>query len=808
MLRLYLQAPFAAFRTFTAGWYRPTAGFLTPSAAYGLALNLAGIETRRDDGLSAMTVTRFGLPPARIALGAVADDHGAAPDRPDDLPAAPQLPGRGLGQGAQGRRQGEQVQHHARPPRVPRRPPRHRRPRLPRAPRDRGPRSARRRRRDVPDGRPRYGLPFLGDNAFLIDKLKVSTSRSPPSGIAASAARADAGPVPYSTRLTTWVDRQDMSRTRSALFAPLGDGERGDPRGGLDARSSPPPEPTPPAEATREERMTHDRRDPRPAPAGHVPPRPGLLPAPLLPDRGRGAPGRRTPPSTPAASCTPRSPPTRTASGPSSNWPTRRSGLVGKVDAIRRRDGSLIPYEHKRGKARRDGKAAEAWPSDRLQVVAYAVLIESATGQAVPEGRVRYHADNVTVRVPIDDAARADLAEAIATARRLRESTERPPVAENERLCVRCSLAPVCLPEEVRQADDPEPRAGPALPARPRRRQPPRRHRRAPGRPQPARPSSSRRPTASRPPSTPIREVDSLLLHGYAQVTTQALDLCVDRDVPVHWLTTSGHHTASLTATAGQVQRRVRQYRALADEATCLRLAKALARAKVEGQHRYLLRGSRGDDAARDAMLADLVPLRSALASIDAAADRDSLRGLEGSAAVGYFRGLARLLAPSVPEIAPLHDPDPPAAARPLQRPARVRLRPAPHGRDAGDPGRRAWSRRSGFFHTPRSAAYPLVLDLMELFRVPLWDMVLVGSLNRGQWDPDADFVATKAKVWLSDAGRKKAIGLFEARLDETWKHPVIGYSLSYARALELEARLLEKEWSGEPGLFARMRLR
>ena len=108
-----------------------------------------------------------------------------------------------------------------------------------------------------------------------------------------------------------------------------------------------------------------------------------------------------------------------------------------------------------------------------------------------------------------------------------------------------------------------------------------------------------------------------------------------------------------------------------------------------------------------------------------------------------------------------------------------------------------------GFFHTPRSAAYPLVLDLMELFRVPLWDMVQVGSLNRGQWDPEADFVATKAKVWLSDAGRKKAIGLFEARLDETWKHPVIGYSLSYARAMELEARLLEKEWSGEPGLFA-----
>src|SRR5262249_35236145 len=113
-----------------------------------------------------------------------------------------------------------------------------------------------------------------------------------------------------------------------------------------------------------------------------------------------------------------------------------------------------------------------------------------------------------------------------------------------------------------------------------------------------------------------------------------------------------------------------------------------------------------------------------------------------------------------------------------------------------------------GFFHTPRSAAYPLILDLMELFRVPLWDLVVIGSLNRGQWDPHADFEVTRTKDWLSDAGRPKAIARFEARLQETWKHPVLKYSLSYLRTLELEARLLEKEWTGEPGLFAQARLR
>src|SRR5207244_10571022 len=68
------------------------------------------------------------------------------------------------------------------------------------------------------------------------------------------------------------------------------------------------------------------------------------------------------------------------------------------------------------------------------------------------------------------------------------------------------------------------------------------------------------------------------------------------------------------------------------------------------------------------------------------------------------------------------------------------------------------------FFHTPRSAAYPLVLDLMELFRVPLWDMVLVGSLNRGQWDVEADFSVTRTQVWLSEDGRRKAIGLLDRK--------------------------------------------
>jgi CRISPR-associated protein Cas1 len=113
-----------------------------------------------------------------------------------------------------------------------------------------------------------------------------------------------------------------------------------------------------------------------------------------------------------------------------------------------------------------------------------------------------------------------------------------------------------------------------------------------------------------------------------------------------------------------------------------------------------------------------------------------------------------------------------------------------------------------GVLHQPRSAAYPLVLDLMELFRVPVVDMAVLGAVNRRSFDPAEDFEVTKAKVWLSEVGRKKMIEVYERRKNEEYRHDVVDYSLSYARMMELEVRLLEKEWSGEPGLFARFRIR
>ncbi|MCS7269973.1 MAG: CRISPR-associated protein Cas4, partial [Gemmataceae bacterium] len=139
---------------------------------------------------------------------------------------------------------------------------------------------------------------------------------------------------------------------------------------------------------------------------------------------------------------------------------SERLGLVGRADCLQRHDGSLIPYELKRGRPYyNDQNQPMPWPGDRLQVIAYALLLEEVTGQPVPEARIRYHGANVTVRIPIDEAARADFQTALDLAHRLQQLPHRPPVADNPKLCEKCSLAPVCLPEEVRlqQNDDHQP---------------------------------------------------------------------------------------------------------------------------------------------------------------------------------------------------------------------------------------------------------------------------------------------------------------------------------------------------------------
>ncbi|MGO8752716.1 MAG: type I-MYXAN CRISPR-associated endonuclease Cas1 [Thermoguttaceae bacterium] len=485
-----------------------------------------------------------------------------------------------------------------------------------------------------------------------------------------------------------------------------------------------------------------------------------------------------------------------------------RWGLFGKVDAVRRRDGVWVAIEHKRGRCRRDEDGhPQAWPSDRIQAVAYAVLLEEGLAEPIPQARIRYHADGVTAFVEIDDAARRDLETAVQRARELRRNVQRPPVAENENLCPRCSLAPVCLPEEERLAEEED--AAEHEPPRlfPSRREEqtlhivsPRAHLGRSG-------AALLLTNEDEKQKIPVEQLDSVVIHGYGQVSTQAIHLCAQHGVAVQWFTMGGKFAAGTACSPGRVQQRLRQYTGLADPAMRLDLARRLVAAKIDTQRRYVLRASRAQVAYRAWCRPRLVQMLAVLGDVPKAESAASLLGLEGIAARAYFECLRVLVDAAVPE-----------ELRPdgrNRRPPRDRFNCL---LSFGYALLQSLIHRTilavglepalGFYHQPRTAAPPLVLDLMEPFRTLLWDIPLIGSLNRGQWNVTDDFSVTPGQVWLSDPGRRKAIELFEQRLTESYRHPHTGQSLSYARIVELETRLLEKEWTGCPGLFARMRLR
>ena len=480
-------------------------------------------------------------------------------------------------------------------------------------------------------------------------------------------------------------------------------------------------------------------------------------------------------------------------------------GIRGKVDFARYRDGQLVAVEHKKGRSRGD----DAWETDKLQVTAYAVLLSEHFGRPVPEGRIRYHASSKTVRVAVDDAARERLRRAVARARELSLSLERPPVTDNENLCAKCSLAPVCLPEESRLAaavDTADDTAGASKPRRLFPKDDTRRILHVVDRDAQVKRSGLQlvvRNSNGEEKKFPGMDVGAVILHGSAQITSQAIHFAVANDIAVHWISGGGWYVGGVAPPAG-TQRRLRQYRALQDDDLRLRLVRRLAEAKVENQLRFITRQSRTRNA-RDEAEKFLNAMRNQLREARCCADADALRGCEGIAARNYFSALALLLDPE---------------ENLMTFSGRSRRPPRDGFNAALSFGYGLLYREVmaviiavgldstiGFFHAPRTAAHPLALDLMELFRTTLWDMPLVASVNRRQWTGE-HLAAGKKQVWLSDEGKRLAVSLFEQRKQETWKHPVLGYSLSYARAIELEARLLEKEWSGEEGLFARMRLR
>ncbi|MCA9047317.1 MAG: type I-MYXAN CRISPR-associated protein Cas5/Cmx5/DevS [Planctomycetaceae bacterium] len=232
MISLYLEAPFAACRTFTAGWYRPTAPYLTPSAVYGLLLNVAQVESRlreeddRHDGSAAATLMMPGLPEAELAIGVPeVQVRGGRAGTP--IPAECLFPRvhstfqqlHNYPVGASGKDRAAACKgnkYNITPVR------REYLSNVRAVVNLRGNDELQQRVLEGLSGKlnsGRYGVPFLGDNSFLPDRMEPLKEPVPVRWYERVTTSA-VGIQDHAARLTISIDRADLSKTSSALFAP------------------------------------------------------------------------------------------------------------------------------------------------------------------------------------------------------------------------------------------------------------------------------------------------------------------------------------------------------------------------------------------------------------------------------------------------------------------------------------------------------------------------------------------------------------------------------------------------------------
>jgi CRISPR-associated protein Cas1 len=143
----------------------------------------------------------------------------------------------------------------------------------------------------------------------------------------------------------------------------------------------------------------------------------------------------------------------------------------------------------------------------------------------------------------------------------------------------------------------------------------------------------------------PCLKLDTVLIYGNVQVTTQALFEMLDHGIELAFFSLSGKLRGQLTPPkAKNVFLRMRQYEAVKSETVCLPIARAIVAAKISNSMALLRRYRKSNPEG--------VPLETlqTLSRFSEEAERslslERLRGMEGTAAARYFQTLGNLLPP------------------------------------------------------------------------------------------------------------------------------------------------------------------
>lgn len=488
------------------------------------------------------------------------------------------------------------------------------------------------------------------------------------------------------------------------------------------------------------------------------------------------------------------------------------------MDLIEVEDGSVTPVDYKHGKPSEKNDALELWPTDRVQLSVQGLILRE-NGYRCEAGVVYYASTKQRVRVQFTDAVIAEALTAIGEAWRVaRERVIPGPLVDSPK-CAGCSLAPICLPDEVnrleREESGPEPdqlMLFAAAEAGAPRKSATRETRRL------MTPRDDLRPVYLNTPGLrvgksgallQVKERDALVqeirmneicqlnLMGNIQVSTQAVQALCEEEIPVCWFSMGGWFYGITTGLSTKnVFLRQRQFAMAAEVWFCRRVARALVAGKIRNQRTFLLRNHVEPEAAA------LQEMKDMAGRAEESNSMEELLGLEGNAARVYFGAFQGLIKAEGDEQAPrMYRMDFAGRNRRPPRDAVNALLSLGYSLLSKDLTIACYAAgfdpMMGFYHQPRFGRPALALDLMEPFRPLVVDSAVVTAINT-KMVTARDFVSAGEAVSLTTEGRKGFYRAYELRMDTLVTHPIFGYRVSYRRLLEVQVRLLAKVLEGE----------
>ncbi|MCA9312398.1 MAG: CRISPR-associated endonuclease Cas1 [Phycisphaerales bacterium] len=268
-----------------------------------------------------------------------------------------------------------------------------------------------------------------------------------------------------------------------------------------------------------------------------------------------------------------------------------------------------------------------------------------------------------------------------------------------------------------------------------------------------------------------IIHLDRLMLVGRVNITTPALGLLLDQDIPVTLLRRNGQVRGHMIGpTDPRADLRLGQYMTYSDPATRLAASRRIVRRKLQAMN-ALIGAWASNHPGLGAANEQVSRIRAAVNRVDSTESIESLLGLEGSASAAYWKVFQRVNRSALRFTARRSRPPADELNALLSLGYAFLRREIVNLLEA-----RGLDPHVGMYHTLQSRRPALALDVMEPYRHLIVDRLVLSSVNRGAF-PQRDFQRSDDGYRLETEAMRRFIAGFEDTMLDPPDREVAGES-------------------------------